>query len=140
MNEYFVKPISPADVKWSYAGVRPLSDDESTNASKVTRDYRLELSEAHGQPAVLSVFGGKITTYRRLAETALQKLHPFIGGPKQGWTDQAQLPGGDLPQGDFAAFLEGVKRRWPFLPASMAKAGAILRHPHQRDRRWRQGT
>ncbi len=119
-NEYFARPLSPADVRWTYAGVRPLSDDESSNASKVTRDYKLELTEAQGQPALLSVFGGKITTYRRLAETALQKLHPFLGGPKQGWTDQAQLPGGDLPQGDFAAFLQGVQRRWPFLPAGLS--------------------
>jgi glycerol-3-phosphate dehydrogenase len=120
VSEYFVKSISPSDVRWTYAGVRPLSDDESTSASKVTRDYRLELTGAQGQPAVLSIFGGKITTYRRLAETALQKLHPFIGGSKQGWTDHSQLPGGDLPQGDFAAFLDGVKRRWPFLPATLA--------------------
>jgi glycerol-3-phosphate dehydrogenase len=121
VNEYFAKSISPSDVRWTYAGVRPLSDDESTSASKVTRDYKLELTEAQGQPAVLSVFGGKITTYRRLAETALQKLHPFIGGSKQSWTDQSQLPGGDLPQGDFAAFLDGVIRRWPFLPATLAR-------------------
>ena len=80
VNGYFVRPVTPADVRWTYAGVRPLSDDEASNASRVTRDYRLELTEAPGQPAVLSVFGGKITTYRRLAETALQKWHPFIGG------------------------------------------------------------
>ncbi|HEY6643390.1 glycerol-3-phosphate dehydrogenase [Povalibacter sp.] len=120
-NEYFQRPISPSDVKWTFAGVRPLSDDEASNASKVTRDYKLELTEAQGQPALLSVFGGKITTYRRLAETALHKLHPFIGGSKQGWTDQAQLPGGDLPQADFAAFLESVQRRWSFLPAALAE-------------------
>ena len=120
VNEYFVRSISPSDVRWTYAGVRPLSDDESTNVSKVTRDYKLELTAGPGQPALLSVFGGKITTYRRLAEAALQKLHPFLGGSKQGWTDQAQLPGGDLPRGDFSAFLEGVQRRWPFLPAAVA--------------------
>ena len=121
VNGYFATSIAPQDVRWTYAGVRPLSDDESTNASKVTRDYRLELTAADNQPAVLSVFGGKITTYRRLAESAMQKLHPFIGGSKQGWTDRASLPGGDLPQGDFRAFLDGVQRRWPFLPEPLAR-------------------
>lgn len=121
VNGYFVKRLTPADVRWTYAGVRPLSDDEATSASEVTRDYKLELAEGAGSPVLLSVFGGKITTYRRLAEMALQKLQPFIGGPTQSWTDQAPLPGGDLPRDDFAAFLQGVKRRWPFLTASLAQ-------------------
>lgn len=121
VNGYFVKPITPADVRWTYAGVRPLSEDEAAHASKVTRDYKLELAEGAGSPVLLSVFGGKITTYRRLAEMALQKLQPFIGGSKQSWTDQAPLPGGDLPREDFAAFLQGVQRRWPFLPDPLAQ-------------------
>lgn len=120
VNRYFRHRITPAEVKWTYAGVRPLSDDEATNASKVTRDYKLELAEGTGSPVLLSVFGGKITTYRRLAETALQKLQPFIGGSNQSWTDQAPLPGGDLPRDDFDTFLQGVKRRWPFLPDPLA--------------------
>lgn len=120
-NEYFQHAISPDDVKWTYAGVRPLSDDEAANASKVTRDYKLELDAAGGHPALLSVFGGKITTYRKLAEAALHKLQPFIGGSTQSWTHTAPLPGGDLPRADFAAFLIGVKRRWPFLPPALAK-------------------
>lgn len=120
MNEYFTRRISSADVRWTFAGVRPLSDDEASHASKVTRDYRLEVTSSQGQPALLSVFGGKITTYRRLAETAMQKLHPFLGGSKQGWTDQVPLPGGDLPRGDFAAFLAGVRQRWPFLPDTVS--------------------
>ena len=121
VNEYFAQSISPESVRWTYAGVRPLSDDDSTNASKVTRDYKLELADAPGQPPLLSIFGGKITTYRRLAEAALLKLQPFLGGSKQGWTDQAHLPGGDLPRGDFAAFLDGVRRRWPFLSEALAR-------------------
>lgn len=120
VNEYFATAIAPEDVRWTYAGVRPLSDDEAANASKVTRDYRLELTAAPYQPAVLSVFGGKITTYRRLAESALEKLHPFIGGSKQPWTDRSSLPGGDLPRRDFALFLNGVRQRWPFLPENLA--------------------
>ena len=120
VNDYFATAIAPEDVRWTYAGVRPLSDDEAANASKVTRDYRLELTAAPYQPAVLSVFGGKITTYRRLAESALEKLHPFIGGSKQPWTDRSSLPGGDLPRRDFALFLNGVRQRWPFLPENLA--------------------
>jgi len=121
VNSYFRKGIAPSDVKWSYAGVRPLSDDESKNASKVTRDYKLELTETtHDAPPLLSVFGGKITTYRRLAEGALGKLQSHLNSSDREWTDKAALPGGDLPRADFAAFAEGVHKRWPFLSASMA--------------------
>ncbi|GFE90846.1 glycerol-3-phosphate dehydrogenase [Steroidobacter agaridevorans] len=121
VNSYFRKSISPSDVKWSYAGVRPLSDDESKNASKVTRDYKLELTETTPDaPPLLSVFGGKITTYRRLAESALSKLQPHLDSSNREWTDKAALPGGDLPRADFAAFAEGVHKRWPFLSASLA--------------------
>lgn len=121
VNSYFNKTITPADVKWSYAGVRPLSDDESRNASKVTRDYRLELTETtHDAPVLLSVFGGKITTYRRLAEAALDKLQPHLEFSGREWTDKAALPGGDLPRADFASFLAGVQKRWNFLPVTTA--------------------
>lgn len=120
INRYFRKPLAPVDVRWTYAGIRPLSDDDERNASKVTRDYKLELNATRGDAPLLSVFGGKITTYRRLAEAALQKLQPFIGGPKQDWTHHAALPGGDIQRGDFENFLVGVKRRWPFLPGQMA--------------------
>src|SRR5690606_10602610 len=112
--------LSPADVRWSYAGIRPLSDDEALDASKVTRDYTLELSGERGEPPLLTVFGGKITTYRKLAEAALRRLRPFIGGRAKGWTDRAALPGGDFPRGDFDHFLAGVRRRWPFLSPALA--------------------
>jgi glycerol-3-phosphate dehydrogenase len=121
VNSYFRRGIAPSDVRWSYAGVRPLSDDESESASKVTRDYRLELTESAEHPVLLSVFGGKITTYRRLAEMALSKLQPHLGFDGREWTHRAALPGGELPRADFAAFLDGVKKRWPFLPPPMAQ-------------------
>jgi len=122
VNSYFRKHIAPSDVKWSYAGVRPLSDDDSKNASKVTRDYKLELTETTPDaPPLLSVFGGKITTYRRLAESALDKLQPHLNSSDQEWTAKAALPGGDLPRADFAAFAEGVHKRWPFLPVTTAQ-------------------
>jgi glycerol-3-phosphate dehydrogenase len=120
VNSYFRKAVTPKDVRWTYAGVRPLSDDEAENASKVTRDYRLELAETSAHPLLLSVFGGKITTYRRLAEMALGKLQPHLGGSERDWTDSAPLPGGDLPRADFDSFFAGVRRRWAFLPDHMA--------------------
>ena len=121
VNNYFRKKIAPLDVKWSYAGVRPLSDDEARNASKVTRDYRLELTEtSRHAPPLLSVFGGKITTYRRLAEAALSKLRPHLNSSDREWTDQAALPGGELPRADFPAFLAGVQKRWAFLAPALA--------------------
>jgi glycerol-3-phosphate dehydrogenase len=119
-NRYLRKPIGPADVRWTYSGVRPLLDDEAANVSKVTRDYRLELTQTHDGLAFLSIFGGKITTYRKLAEAALEKLRPIIGGSPRDWTDQSPLPGGDIPRGDFPAFVASVRERWSFLPAEWA--------------------
>ena len=118
VNGYFRGVLTARDIVWTYAGVRPLVDDDAAQVSKVTRDYRLELSAE--QPPLLSVFGGKLTTYRKLAEAALEKLHPFVGGPQHSWTGSTPLPGGDLPHGDFAAFLAEVKKRWRFLPEALA--------------------
>ena len=112
VGRYFAKPVRPEDVVHSYAGVRPLFDDGSASASAVTRDYVLKLGEQEG-PQILSVFGGKITTYRRLAEHALEKLAPFLPAMGEPWTDKVPLPGGDI--GDFDAFLASVRGRWPFL-------------------------
>ena len=112
VSRYVAKPVRPEDVVRSYAGVRPLFDDGSASASAVTRDYVLKLGEEEG-PQILSVFGGKITTYRRLSEHALEKLAPFLPPMRDAWTDKAPLPGGDI--GDFEAFLAEVRRRWPFL-------------------------
>ena len=113
-NRYFVRQIMPADVRWSYAGVRPLLQDESRDPMSVTRDYALELDS---EPApLLSVFGGKITTYRRLAEDAVNQLAPLLGTTAAPWTVAAKLPGGDLPEGSFAVFARTVERRYPWLP------------------------
>ena len=98
VSRYFRRPLTPADVVHSYSGVRPLYDDAAANASAVTRDYVLDVDGGEGTPPVLSVFGGKITTYRRLAEHALEKLLPFVPAPRPvSWTGTAPLPGGDLP-------------------------------------------
>ena len=116
-SRWMAKPVAPADVVWSYAGVRPLHDDGAESASAVTRDYVLELDAPDGEAPALSVFGGKITTYRRLAEAALAKL----GVAKPGWTGQAALPGGDFPGGDFEQFVLDLTASYPFLPAALAR-------------------
>jgi glycerol-3-phosphate dehydrogenase len=113
-NRYFTHELTPAEVLWSYSGVRPLLADEATDPMSVTRDYALELDR---EPApLLSVFGGKITTYRRLAEDALNLLGTVVGEHGGAWTASAKLPGGDMPQGSFAVFLRSVERRYPWLP------------------------
>jgi glycerol-3-phosphate dehydrogenase len=117
VSRYFAKPVTPADVVWSYAGVRPLYDDGSASASEVTRDYVLDLQAPVGEPPLLSVFGGKITTYRRLAEHALEKLAPHFPGAKGAWTDNAPIPGGDIPDGDFDRYVADRARAYPWIPA-----------------------
>src|SRR6185437_3299488 len=92
-SAWLARPVTPEQVVWSYAGVRPLYDDHAKNAAAVTRDYVFHLDE-QGAP-VLSVFGGKITTYRRLAEHALERLGKFLPGAGGPWTDAAPLPRGD---------------------------------------------
>lgn len=119
VNAYFERQISPADVISTYSGVRPLFDDGKADAKAITRDYVLKLGRATG-PQVLSTFGGKLTTYRRLAEHALERLAPWLPACRGPWTGFAPLPGGDLPPGGFAPFLASVQQRWPFLPAATA--------------------
>lgn len=119
VNRYFARPLRPADVVWTYAGVRPLYDEEAGgNASSISRDYALHL-DTHGAP-LLTVLGGKLTTYRTLAGEACDRLAPMLGCGTRDWTATAALPGGDLPGGDFNGFLADVRRRWPWLPEAMA--------------------
>ena len=118
VNRYLARPISPAQVVWHFAGVRPLLDDAADDAARVTRDYRLALDEA-GAP-VLSVFGGKLTTYRKLAEQAVDRIAPLLGGGA-AWTAGAVLPGGDIADGDLAAFEARLRRQYPFLAPSLAR-------------------
>ena len=119
VNDYFTAQIGPDDVVSTYSGVRPLYDDGGADAKAITRDYVLKLGRESG-PQVLSIFGGKLTTYRRLAEHALEMLEPFLPPMRAGWTGAVPLPGGNLP-GGFAAFLADVRRRWPFLSAAQAQ-------------------
>jgi glycerol-3-phosphate dehydrogenase len=121
IGRYFRRQVTPRDIVWSYAGIRPLYDDAAQNASAVTRDYVLDLDRAAGTAPLLSVFGGKITTYRRLAEHALEKLAPFLPAAGKPWTATEPLPGGDIAQRDFDRFLAGLKLRYPFLPPNLAE-------------------
>jgi glycerol-3-phosphate dehydrogenase len=131
VNGFFKKPVSADDVKWSYAGVRPLLDDRSESASAVTRDYLLDLDldagDGAGKAALLSVFGGKITTYRRLAEHALEKLKPYLPEMAAPWTAAEELPGGDLSHGGFDAFAAAMASRYSGLDPALVTA---LCHRH----------
>jgi glycerol-3-phosphate dehydrogenase len=117
VNRYFIQQISASDVVHSYAGVRPLLEDESADAAKVTRDYALEL-DLQGAP-ILNVFGGKITTFRRLAEEAVDQLCKVLHVAAPPWTRLAVLPGGDLPGASLAVFLRAMARRFPWLPVTV---------------------
>jgi glycerol-3-phosphate dehydrogenase len=117
VSSWFRHPVTPADVVWSYAGVRPLRDDGATAAQEATRDYVLELT---GTPPVLSVFGGKITTFRRLAEAAMDRLATFFPDLQPRWTADAHLPGGDFPWDGFAALRDDLVRQYHFLPVPTA--------------------
>jgi len=117
-SEYYQRPVTPADVVATYSGVRPLYDDHAASASKVTRDYVLHYDTEGGAP-ILSVFGGKITTYRELAEEAVAELAPLFEGLPRPWTKRARLPGGDIPAANFDAFLSGLVIAWPHLPVDL---------------------
>jgi D-erythritol 1-phosphate dehydrogenase len=116
VNRYTKKQLIRADIISSFSGVRPLSDDNAADPSAVTRDY---VFDCDGEPPLLSVFGGKITTYRKLAEHALQKLKPFFPAMKNDWTAKAALPGGDIPNANFDAFVETSQRKFPWIPADV---------------------
>ncbi|MXP57485.1 glycerol-3-phosphate dehydrogenase [Pantoea sp. Taur] len=125
VNRYFKVKLRASDVITRFSGVRPLFDDGKGNPSAVTRDYVFDLDDQQNAP-LLHVFGGKITTFRKLAEHAIQKLAPFFPDMGKDWTREATLPGGDMANGDFESFLEQVKTRWPWLPAPLRKHYARL--------------
>ncbi|MEM6744615.1 MAG: glycerol-3-phosphate dehydrogenase [Pseudomonadota bacterium] len=124
-STYFKTPIAAEDVVWTYSGVRPLYDDGAKSATAATRDYVIKLEGGEGQPAMLNIFGGKITTYRRLAEAALAKLAPLTG-KGEVWTAGAPLPGGDFPWDGAEALAADLRARWPFLTVDWA--ARLVRH------------
>jgi glycerol-3-phosphate dehydrogenase len=123
VNRYLRRPLRADEIVWSYAGVRPLHDDSAADVSAVTRDYVFDVDTTDGAP-LLSVFGGKLTTYRKLAEHALGRLAPLLGNRAAPWTGKAVLPGGDLPEPDQAAFAERLRREHPWLPLALAQRWA----------------
>jgi glycerol-3-phosphate dehydrogenase len=138
VSEYLAKSVTPEAVVWTYSGVRPLYDDGASEAKAATRDYVFELDTPGGAP-LLSIFGGKITTHRRLAEEALERLAPYLRGAKarEGWTAKSPLPGGDFDVSAIAALTSELVRDYPFLEAAHAnrlahaygtRAGKILAH------------
>ena len=118
VNRFTKKQLDRAGVIGTYSGVRPLYDDNAANPSAVTRDYVFDVD---GTPPLLSVFGGKITTYRKLAEHAMEKLKPFFPAMGDGWTAETALPGGDFPGADFESYLESFRLANLWLPADVAR-------------------
>jgi glycerol-3-phosphate dehydrogenase len=127
VSGYFAREVRPSDVVWKYSGVRPLYDDGASEAKAATRDYVFEIDEREGAAPLLSIFGGKITTYRRLAEAALAKLVPYLPGlrGKNSWTDREPLPGGDFHVLALPALAEELVRDYPFVGAGYA--GRLIR-------------
>ncbi|ESZ87725.1 MAG: glycerol-3-phosphate dehydrogenase [Blastomonas sp. CACIA14H2] len=121
-SRFFARLVTPADVVWTYSGVRPLVDDGSGKPEAATRGYRFELTEEHEGAPMLSVFGGKITTFRTLSQEAVDKLAsrvPSLRGDH--WTHASPLPGGDFGVHDVAQQIAGLRQRYPFLEAGWAE-------------------
>jgi glycerol-3-phosphate dehydrogenase len=121
LGRYLKHPPEPGEALWSFSGVRPLIDDDSEDASAISRDYVLELDGTDDQAPLLSIFGGKITTYRRLAEQAMDKLRPALGFSARPWTAGEPLPGGDLGGADLDGFTHAVIARYPLVPPDVIR-------------------
>ena len=141
INSYLAEPITVDDIIWAFSGVRPLYDDGASSASAATRDYVLKLDESLGAPS-LNVFGGKITTYRCLAESALEEIKKVLPVSAKPWTAGVALPGGDFAVDGVEALLAHVKQRFPFLAERTAlrlvrgygtEVSAVLGHAKTRD-------
>ncbi len=119
-SDYFEKPVTRDDIVWTYSGVRPLYDDNASSSTAATREYVLKLNETGDAPA-LNIFGGKITTYRRLAESAIAKCAHFFPHMKDEWTKRAPLPGGDFPHNGVDALVAQLQKQSPFLNDKTAR-------------------
>jgi len=116
-SSYFKKPVIEDDVVWTYSGVRPLYDDGASEAKEATRDYVLK---REGDPALVNIFGGKITTYRRLAESMMEEIETALGERGKSWTAKSHLPGGDFPVDDFHQHVAALESDYPFLQGRAA--------------------
>ncbi len=117
---YFKEPITRDDIVWTYSGVRPLFDDGASAAQEATRDYVLKAEGGGDIAPLINIFGGKITTYRRLAESMLEKIESLIGSKGSPWTRKATLPGGDFANSGYEALVAQYQQDYPFLPEGMA--------------------
>ncbi|TIM25278.1 MAG: glycerol-3-phosphate dehydrogenase [Mesorhizobium sp.] len=120
-SEYFAQPVKRSDIVWTYSAVRPLYDDGASKAQEATRDYVLKTDGGEGTAPIVNTFGGKITTYRRLSESMLEKIEGFLGKRGKPWTANAPLPGGDFPASGFDAEVAKLKTAYPFLDAHLAR-------------------
>jgi glycerol-3-phosphate dehydrogenase len=121
VSEYFKKPVTQDMVRWSYSGIRPLYDDGASKAQEATREYVLKLEAPEGSAPLISVFGGKITTFRKLAEAVLEKIAPFFPGLEPQWTATASLPGGDFAYADVESRISDFQKRYSFLSPRNAR-------------------
>lgn len=119
-NAHFKKDLARKDIVWTYSGVRPLCDDESDSPQAITRDYTLDVHDDEGQAPLLSVFGGKLTTYRKLAEHALDKLAKYYPDAGAAWTRDCVLPGGNIA-GNREDYAASLRRRYSFISEAMAR-------------------
>ncbi|WP_152045838.1 glycerol-3-phosphate dehydrogenase [Aureimonas psammosilenae] len=126
VNRYTKTQLKPEDVLYSFSGVRPLLEDDADNPSAVTRDYVFEIDDVGGKAPMLSIYGGKITTYRELAERGLDRMEGYFPEMKKAWTARVPLPGGDMPGADFDRFERDLRSRHPFLPPEIAHHYARL--------------
>ena len=123
-SDYLVTPVTSDMVVWTYSGVRPLHDEGKGVAQAVTRDYVLTLDTSGDGAALMSIFGGKITTFRKLAEAVLKQMAPHLPPPSgrpEGWTGVEKLPGGDFKMTAFDGAVAALERRYPFLPHALAR-------------------
>ena len=114
LNQYFQKQISPGDVVWSYSAVRPLLEDGEAKAQAASRDYRIEVDDKERTAPLINIYGGKITTYRKLAEDVLDHLKPYIVVKDSTWTERSPLPGGDFPVGQDVQQIEKLISKYKF--------------------------
>ncbi|MES0074404.1 glycerol-3-phosphate dehydrogenase [Mesorhizobium sp. M0058] len=120
-SEYFAEAVTRPDIVWTYSAVRPLYDDGASKAQEATRDYVLKADGGEGKAPIVNAFGGKITTYRRLSESMLEKIEGFLGKRGKPWTANAPLPGGDFPATGFDAQVAKLKSAYPFLDQRLAR-------------------
>jgi glycerol-3-phosphate dehydrogenase len=124
VNRFLQRPVRREDIVWSYSGVRPLFEvggARDSDLSTLTRDYSFEIDHLHGLAPVLTIFGGKLTTHRKLADDAMQRLSTFLHPMQPSRTEREKLPGGDFGPGGIAEFEAALKREYPWLGDSLAR-------------------